>query len=147
MITRPLDLASKLRPLPQNFDWVFYVNAGLLGLFFSLFGSKFVLAPGLALELPRVSGAVSDARPATHVVSVTASGRILTEQGDQTISELRAWLIERAKGTASPVLLVHADADVQFSLIADITSVAKDAGFDTLMATEEPRRPASSGGR
>ena len=30
MITRPLDLASKMRPEPRNFDWLFYVNAGLL---------------------------------------------------------------------------------------------------------------------
>ena len=47
MITRPLELSSRLRPEPRTFDWVFYVNGGLIVLFFSLFGSQFVLAPGL----------------------------------------------------------------------------------------------------
>ena len=30
MITRPLDLASRLRPEPRSFDWLFYVNGGVI---------------------------------------------------------------------------------------------------------------------
>jgi biopolymer transport protein ExbD len=30
MITRPLDLASKLRPEPRNFDFLFLINGGLI---------------------------------------------------------------------------------------------------------------------
>ena len=30
MITRPLDIAAKLRPEPRNFDFLFFVNGGLL---------------------------------------------------------------------------------------------------------------------
>src|SRR5207248_1917121 len=63
MITRPLDLAAKLRPEPRNFDFLFLVNGGLLVLFFLLFESRFVLAPGLGLDLhlPEVPGARSGA--------------------------------------------------------------------------------------
>lgn len=59
MIVRPLDLASRLRPEPRDFDALFYVNAGMLALFFSLFGSRFVIAPGLELDfqVPVVAGA------------------------------------------------------------------------------------------
>lgn len=49
MITRPLDLASRLRPPPRGLDWLFVMNVALVALFFSLFGSRFVLAPGLGL--------------------------------------------------------------------------------------------------
>jgi hypothetical protein len=59
MITRPLDLAGKLRPGPRNFDFVFLVNGGLIALFFTLFGSPYVLAPGLGVDfvMPEMSGA------------------------------------------------------------------------------------------
>ena len=59
MLTRPLELASRLRPAPRGLAWPFLVNAGLLVLFFSLFGSRFVLAPGLGVDfrLPTVAGA------------------------------------------------------------------------------------------
>src|SRR4051812_31791048 len=80
MITRPLDLGSKLRPPPLNFDWLFVANAGLLALFFMVFGSRFVLAPGLgvAFRLPTVAGANAAARPPTHVINVLESGQIFT---------------------------------------------------------------------
>ena len=45
MITRPLDLAAKLRPPPRSFDALFWVNVGVVVGFFALFGSRFVLAP------------------------------------------------------------------------------------------------------
>ena len=45
MIARPLDLASRLRPPPHGTGALHYVNVGLLGLFFALFGSRFILAP------------------------------------------------------------------------------------------------------
>ena len=32
MLSRPLDLASRLRPEPRNFDWLFIVNGGLIAL-------------------------------------------------------------------------------------------------------------------
>ena len=72
MITRPLDLASRLRPPPRNFDAWFYVNAGLLVLFFYWFGSRFILAPGLGVnfQLPRIAGARAGAAPATHHITV-----------------------------------------------------------------------------
>ena len=67
MITRPLDLASKLRPPPRNLDMLFLVNGGLLVLFFMLFGSRFVLSPGLGVDfrLPVMAGALANATATT----------------------------------------------------------------------------------
>ena len=50
MITRPLDLSSRLRRPPSGYEFIFYVNAGLIVLLFVLFGSRFVLSPGLGLD-------------------------------------------------------------------------------------------------
>ena len=65
MITHPLDLASRLRPPPRSFDALFLVNGGLIILFFFLFGSRFVLAPGLGVgfQLPEMAAAGAGAAP------------------------------------------------------------------------------------
>ncbi len=141
MITRPLDLASKLRPEPQNFGALFFVNAGLIVLFFALFGSRFVLAPGLGIDFrpPRVEGANANARPPTHVISVMNSGLVLTSTGPHKMAELPAWFEQQARGTESSTLLMHSEALVPYPIIAKIAGQARHAGFQhVLSAAEEP---------
>lgn len=149
MITRPLELASRLREPRRSFDWMFFVNVGLLALFFSLFGSRFVLAPGLGVDfrLPSVVGANANARPATHVVSVINSGQIFTPDGLRKMSELADWLKSQARGTIAPLLLVRAGADVPTSVLADVASAARGAGFEMIWAAGEPGGASSGDGR
>lgn len=146
MITRPLDLASKLRPPPRNLDALFFVNAGLLVLFFSLFGSQFVLAPGLGVDfrLPKVAGATVHARPSTHSITVLNSGQILTPNGNENLDALGRWLEREAKRTQAPLLLVRMSAGMSTSVLADITNVANKAGFEVVMAADEPAAPRGS---
>ena len=137
MITRPLDLASKLRPEPRNFDWLFFVNAGLLVLFFSAFGSRFVLAPGIGVNfrLPSAVGAEASARRTTHMIDVSSSGQILTEDGVRTMAELKEWLRVQALATKSPVLLVRADTEkVPLAVLTEIYSAGAPLGYEILLA-------------
>ena len=131
MITRPLDLASRLRPEPRSFDALFFVNAGFLVLFFFLFGSRFVLAPGFGVDirLPTVAGVNANARPPTHVISVLSSGQIFTSDGVCTIAKLEKWLAAHVNEAKDPVLLVRGDGGVPASVIAEISSAARKAGF------------------
>ena len=147
MITRPLDLGSKLRLPPRNFDWLFVANAGLLALFFLMFGSRFVLAPGLgiAFSLPTVAGANAAARPPTHVINVLDSGQIFTADGPQKIEALAGWLRAQARTTASPLLLIRADRRVPISVTTEISSAAHAAGFEVLIAAEEPKPGPGNG--
>jgi len=150
MITRPLDLASKLRPEPRNYGALFFVNAGLLVLFFSLFGSRFTLAPGLGIDfqLPRVEGANANARPPTHVIVVTNSGQVFTGSGPRKMEELPAWFREQVRGGAETTLLMQVEASVPHSIVAKITGEARRAGFShVLLAAEEPGTPTARGGR
>jgi biopolymer transport protein ExbD len=138
MITRPLDLAEKLRPEPRSFDWLFFVNAGLIVLFFSLFGSRFVLAPGFGLmELPAIAGANANARPTTHYITVVGPGQVIAGDGLRDREQLRVWLEVQAKTTSEPTLLVLANRDVSMSVLADIVSVAQAAGFHIQVAATE----------
>lgn len=140
MITRPLDLASRLQPEPRSFDWLFYVNAGLIVLFFSVFGSRYILSPGLGMEfqLPQVAGAAAGARMTTHVITVVNAGQIFVGDGVRGIDELPAWLSVQARTEKHPSLLVRASAGVPSGLLARILGMARAAGFSVVVAAEEP---------
>ncbi len=148
MITRPLDLASKLRPEPRNFDFLFLVNGGLIVLFFTLFGSPFVLAPGLGMnfKMPEMRGAGQGAVATTDVISIKQGGVIVTESGNITLPQLRDWLKVRAKASKHPLLLVRAHAQMPLEDIAEIQAAAKEAGYaGIVLGAEEPS--AVRGGR
>ena len=159
MITRPLDLASRLRPEPRSFDWLFYVNAVVLVLFFVIFGSRFVLAPGLNIELqkrqgpaaefslPVAPGANANAKPTTHFISVLASGQIYTPHGTLKTDQLETWLAAQAKTTKSPVLLVRGDNDVPVSVMTLISGTAEKVGFAVIWAAVDSTDSARTEGR
>lgn len=140
MITRPLDVASKLRLEPRSFDVLFYVNCGLIALFFSLCGSRFVLAPGLGVEfqMPVVNGAVGGAVTTDRFISVLPSGQIFAE-GLVNMNQLQEWLRAEAKKLKDPSLLVRASSEVPIAQLTDIVSVAREAGFTRVVwGAEEP---------
>jgi biopolymer transport protein ExbD len=137
MIARPLDLASRLRPPPQGMGALHYINVGLLGLFFLVFGSRFVLAPGLGVDfqLPQQPGA--GAARATHVISVLRSGQIFTQDGLVDMGQLREWLKSQAAHEPHPALLIRASSEVTLSELVAIEEAARDAGFGVLIGAED----------
>jgi len=149
MITRPLDLASRLRPEPRSFDWLFFVNIGVIGLFFMLFGSRFVLAPGLGVnfQVPTMPGAIAGAAPTTHRISVVGSNLVFVDSlGSIDLRTLRAWLKQEATKTKQPSLLVLIGASVPYADFTAIASAAHAAGFvHVQMGAQEPTAPAGGG--
>lgn len=144
MITRPLELSSRLRPEPGNLDWLFFVNAGLLALFFALFGSRFVLTPGLTLAT--VAGANANAKAPTHVISVVDATQVFTSDGLRKLSDLKGWLAQQARATkTTPLLLVRSSADAPLAVLAEISSAANATGFEVLLAASEPAKTGEGG--
>ena len=142
MIARPLDLATRLRPPPHGTGALHYVNVGLLGLFFSVFGSRFVLAPGLGVDfqLPQLSGARADASPTTsYIINVLRSGQIFTEDGLVDMGQLREWLKARAGRASRPALLIRASSGVTLSELVEIQGAAREAGFGRVLWGAEER--------
>lgn len=144
MITKPLDLASRLRLPPASLNPLFVVNVGLLVLFFQILGSRFVLAPGLAADfsMPRVAGASLSAATPTCAIRVMNSGQIFTDDGIRTVSELAVWLhtqfrSARERGIPAPNLLLIASGNVPTSLTAKLSSLAAEAGFAVTVAAED----------
>ena len=140
MITRPLDLSSRLRPPPRNFDSLFYVSAGLIALMFVLFGSRFVLSPGLGLDfkLPVMPTALPGAAATDVVIAIKGADLIFVEGAKVDSAGLRSWLIGRAKGHPGLRLLVQADATLTTKDLTGIYEMAHDAGFAGVQIAAEP---------
>jgi len=146
MLTKPLDIASKLRPQPRGYDSLFWVNVVALVLFFTLFGSRFVLSPGLGVDftVPEMPGAVSGAARTTHVISVARPGLIFTDDGALNWTQLRGWLIEQGAKVEKPSLLVRANAAIPVNELTDIISAAQQAGFQVQVAALDPAKSDGS---
>ena len=140
MITRPLDLSSRLRPAPRSFDFLFFVSTGLIALMFVLFGSRFVLSPGLGVDftVPPAAVAINAAVPTAVVIAVKGSDLAFVEGAKVDAAGLRRWLIERAKGHEGLRLLVQADASVSTKDLTDIYEMARTAGFAGVQIAAEP---------
>ncbi|MFA5264373.1 MAG: biopolymer transporter ExbD [Opitutaceae bacterium] len=133
MISRPLDLSSKLRPPSRDWDWLFFVNVGLIVLFFMLFGSRFVLAPGLGTDfrmpvMPAARAGASITTP-TAVISIKRGNLIFTDSGNLSMPQLKEWLKAAARSSKEPILLVRASSEVAFEDLTEITTAARDSGF------------------
>ncbi len=141
MITRPLDLASRLRPVPPAWDALFYVNTGALALFFVLFGSRHVLSPGLGVDfaLPLAAETATSVLGTDVVIAVPAPGMVVVEGAVVDYAGLRVWLRAKAEGVRRKRLLVQASGALPARDLAEIYALAADAGFTgVLIATNAP---------
>lgn len=140
MITRPLNLSSRLRPQPRGFEVLFYVNAGLLALFFVLFGSRFVLSPGLGVEfdVPSLPAAMAGAVSTDVVVAIKGADMAFVEGAKVNFSGLRQHLIERAREHKGLRLLVQADAALTTRDLTEVYDMAREAGFASVQIAAEP---------
>jgi biopolymer transport protein ExbD len=132
-----------LRAPPRNYDWLFGVNAALIVLAFSIFGSRFVLSPGLGIgfALPTVPADTTELRPTTHVLTIVSEGQIFVRDGVKSLDELSDWLRQQATTVKQPTLLVRAGAGVPAQILAAVLAKAHAAGFAVTLAVEEAKRP------
>jgi biopolymer transport protein ExbD len=151
MITRPFNFESHVRPPPSGPDVVSFVNVCALLLFFGMLGSRFVLAPGMALKLrlPATVGAAHDALPTSRVLTVSeVEGRemLIFEGRIHTLASFARALGEHPGGFAGEVLLLRMDRDVSMELLVRVTEQATKAGFADVMLAAEPEPAVTTGG-
>ncbi len=142
MITRPLNLSSRLKPPPRSFESIFYVNGGLIVLFFVLFGSRFVLSPGLGVDfkVPTLPGAMDGAASTDVVVAIKGADMAFVEGAKVNFAGLRQYLLSRAGDRAGLRLLVQADAALTTADLTEVYDMARVAGFASVQIAAEPAR-------
>ena len=150
MITRPLELESRLSPPPRDLNFVAWVNVAVIVLFFSLLGSRFVLAPGLLIgagsedfDLPKASG-LQYSRTAKLVVSYRRDDVILFEGALVKLPELQQRLAEYAKKHPGEVLLLVADRHVSLQAVTALSEMAQAVGFAYVQIANERAAPENA---
>lgn len=140
MITRPLNLSSRLRPPPRGFEFLFFVNGGLIALFFMLFGSRFVLSPGLGLDfsVPSMPDAMAGAVSTDVVIAIKGADMAFVEGAKVNFTGLRQYLIARAHDRKGLRLLVQADAALTTRDLTEVYDMAREAGFASVQIAAEP---------
>jgi biopolymer transport protein ExbD len=139
MITRPLDLSSRLRPPPRSFEFLFFLNAGLIALFFVLFGSRFVLSPGLGMDfdVPVMEGALQGAVSTDVVIAIKGADMAFVEGAKVNFKGLHRYLMERARERSGLRLLVQADSSLTTRDITEVYDMAREAGFASVQIAAE----------
>ena len=146
MITRPLELQSRLSAPPRDLDFFAWVSVGAIALLFGLLGSKFVLAPGVpvgvennSLDLPQVPGAAEGVGQASVVVSYRRDNVLLFEGGMYSLPELRKQMGGYVRTHPGAVLLVRADRQVSMQAFLDLCDMARKEGFASVLVAAEPQ--------
>lgn len=147
-LTAPLNLRRYLRRQDDRMDSVPFVDLMLLGLFFSLTSSSFLLPPGVPINLPRNEGTAIVSEPVAAVVTVLPpapgedSGLIIF--GGDIIHQnaleeaLREFL--RVHPSGEPILLLKMDAKASISQLVSISSAARSSGFSAVQIAAEEQQ-------
>lgn len=149
MITRPLDVSTRLRPPPRNYDYLFWVNGVLIALFFIFFGSRFVLSPGLGVAaneelLPLVNNAVRGAVPTQLTLRITPGGQLYVDTGFVTFPQLQEWLAAEAKRNPGATLLVLGPPKNSQELHYQVVNAANAVGLRVQVAALDSADVSSS---
>ncbi len=142
MITSPLDLKRQLPEPDTRINLVSFVDLCLIGLFFTLYSSRFVFAPGVAIDLSEVDSLARTGLPTPAVLTVRDNDILLFEGEIFRIEALGEKLDQfvRPRKTDGAALLVKADKSVDMQSILRICDMARKAGFGKVqLATDEKR--------
>ena len=114
MKARPFDFEAHLHPKSRRLDVVPFIDACLIVIFFSLFGSSYVFAPGITINLPESRTAALDALPVYEVLTVgeiEGAERILFDGRIFSLETFRQGLLSSGPDRGETTLLVRMDQD------------------------------------
>ncbi len=136
-----LNLESELpRACSLNF-WPFF-DFCVIGLFATLYGSNFVIAPGISIDLPRANHIQSSVAQRLEVMSVdevSGEEQIYFEDRLLKLETLEKMLRIRGEIPKNVALLVRIDGSVSAQTFTSILEIAKSAGYQNIQwATEDP---------
>ena len=141
MKARPFNFEAQLRPKSRRLDPVPFIDACLIVIFFSLFGSTYVFAPGVTINLPTSRTATLDALPVYEVLTVgeiEGSERILYDGRIFNLETFDKSLIGSESDRGGVTLLVRMDEEVSVRTLSEVCDIARGAGFREVQIAAEP---------
>ena len=139
MITRPLDLESRMSPPPRDLNFVAWVNVGLIVLFFTLLGSRFVPATGVLVGMDVLATGASGP---SVVVNYRGPNVIMFDDGIYSMSDLKKQMERYIKTHPDAWVLVQMDGQAPLQAFADLTRLAKELGYSYVVLSTGDEPPA-----
>jgi biopolymer transport protein ExbD len=139
MITRPFDLQSHLKQPSRRFEVLPLLDIFFIVLFFSLLASKFVLSPGLAIDLPKGENPRMPGVSASAVLTVRSSDMLLFRDRILSLDTLQLALVEEVAERGETNLLINFDREVSVQTLFSVAEIAREAGVGRVQLAFEPR--------
>lgn len=148
MKARPFDFEAHLHAKSRRLDVVPFIDACLIVIFFSLFGSSYVFAPGITINLPESRTAALDALPVYEVLTVgeiEGSERILFDGRIYSLETFEQGLLSAGPDRGETTLLIRMDQAVSVRTLSRVCDIARAAGFREIQIAAEPTVDDSDG--
>jgi biopolymer transport protein ExbD len=116
------------------------ITVVLLLVFFLLLSTSFMMQPGIAVELP-ASRFLLPAMQDPLVVSVTGGPGASIYFEDRMVEAAQLGGRLEARRTASRQVVIKADEDAPLALVAAVTELALERGFNVALAASRPTAP------
>ncbi len=138
MITRPLNLLSRLKKPSLRFDVVALFDILVIVFGFTLLSSRFIFAPGITIDLPRVAaddlvGVRTDA-----VLTIGANEMLLFEGSILNYDNFVERLGEHFQGDPDGSLLIRADRRIPMQTLLEVAELARSAGVARVQVAASP---------
>ncbi len=137
--SRPLQLERELSAPDRGLDVAPLIDILVIALFFSLLGSRFILAPGVQIDLPSVSATSISNVPTAAVLTIRSDNMLLFEGSIHTVGSFEAAMRTyfADKGLSDAVLLVKPNKDVSMQTFLYVCEIARNAGFQKVHIAAE----------
>lgn len=139
-----LNLSAEVPRAAKLGFWPF-VDLCAIGLFATLFGSNYVIAPGINIDLPRSDHqqtVVSDRLQVMSVEELGGEEQIIFEDRILNLETLRRMLEKRGEVPENATLLLRIDATVSAQTITSVFEIAEAAGYKDIQWATERRAVA-----
>ena len=146
MNIHPLELEKEV-PAGVGISFWPFIDICLIGLFAAVFGSKFVMAPGIAVQLPEVVEPKSSISARLHVLTVDeVEGKemIIFQERLLNLKTFAKLLEENGPVAAGTDLLVRADAKVSWQTLSSLIEAAEKGRYSHIKFSTE-RAPVEEG--
>jgi biopolymer transport protein ExbD len=93
----------------------------------------------IKLDLPSARSAPSEEKPHTVTIAVDPAGKLFWNDAPLRLAELPARLAEAARLRPQPDMLIRADKNTRYEVLADIMSAAQGSGLAKIGFVTAPK--------
>ncbi len=143
-LTSPLGLLEKLKSNERSVSPVPFLDIILIVVLLAMLGSRFIYAPGIAIDLPKSSSEFLTGKTTSAVLTVNQSNMLFFEGNIfnfETIENVLKEYVEKAPNDGQ-TLLLKMGQNVQIDVLFKLSEVAKKAGFEEVQLAGSPTKPS-----